>query len=87
VQSKSGNHAVAEHWVFFHAETWVFFKTTSTPSRLRGLPTAIEVKWSRLEHAELVRLRERQSVDGRPSLNERGTSISSRLLSGNVRHG
>jgi hypothetical protein len=28
--SSSGHHAVAKRWVFFQAETWVFFKTTST---------------------------------------------------------
>lgn len=29
-QLGSSDHAVAKRWVFFQAETWVFFKTTST---------------------------------------------------------
>jgi hypothetical protein len=28
--SRSYDHAVAGHWVVFQAETWVFFRTTST---------------------------------------------------------
>jgi hypothetical protein len=29
-KSGSGHHAVARRWVFFQAETWVFFNATST---------------------------------------------------------
>jgi len=36
-QPGSSDHAVAKRWVFFQAETWVFFKTTSTQLRRPSL--------------------------------------------------